>query len=63
MLEHAFKVYEKVLDDCLHEVPGIDKMQYSFMAGRGTVDAVFVLRRLSKNSKPKIRVCFLYLLA
>ena len=61
LLEHAFKLYEKVLDVRLREVVDIDKMQYGFMPGRGTVDAVFVLRNLVKNSEPKIS-CFLYLL-
>ena len=46
LLEHAFKLYEKVLDGRLHEAVDIDKMQYGFTPGRGTVDAVFVLRRL-----------------
>ena len=32
----------------------IDKMQYGFMSGRGTVDDVFFLRTISENSKPKI---------
>ena len=41
-LDHAFELYEKVLDGHLHEVVDIDKMQYGFMSGRGTVDAVFV---------------------
>ena len=37
----------------------IDKMQYGFMLGRGTGDAVFVLRRLKKkNTDPKIKSCF-----
>ena len=52
LFEHAFKLYEKVLDDRLHEVVDTDKMQYGFMPGRGTVDTVFVLR--VKNSAPKI---------
>ena len=47
LLEHAFKLYEKILDGRLREVVDIDKMQYGFMLGRGTVDAVFVLRRLN----------------
>ena len=34
VLEHAFKLYEKILD--------------GYMPGRGTVDAVFVLRRLTE---------------
>ena len=45
----SFKLYEKVLDGCLHEVVDIDKMQYGFMSGRGTVDAVFILSRLSEK--------------
>ena len=35
------------------EVVAIDKMQYGFMPGRGTVDAVFVLRRLREKFKAK----------
>ena len=46
LLEHAFKLYEKILDGCLHKVVDIDKMQYGFIPGTATVDAVFVLRRL-----------------
>ena len=34
------------LDGHLYEVVDVDKMQYGFMPGRETVDAVFVLRRL-----------------
>ena len=41
LLEHAFKLYKKVLNGRFHEVVDIDKMQYGFMPGRGTVDVVF----------------------
>ena len=58
LLEHSFKLCEKVLDGSLREVVDIDKMQYGFMPGRGTVDAVIFLRRLMKSSEPKIRSCF-----
>ena len=37
LLEHAFKLYEKILDGCLREVVDIDKMQYGFMSGRGEI--------------------------
>ena len=57
----AFKLYEKISDGCLREVVDIDKMQYGFMLGRGTVDAALVLKTL-KKSEPKIRGCLLYLL-
>ena len=53
LLEHAFKLYEKILDGRLREVVDIDKMQYGFMPRRGTVDAVFVLRRLTEKFRAK----------
>ena len=37
LLEHAFNLYE-VLDGCLRELVDIDKMQYGFMPGGGTVN-------------------------
>ena len=36
LLEHAFKLYEKVLDGRFREVVDTDTMQYRFMSGRGT---------------------------
>ena len=41
LLQHAFKLYEKVLDGRLHEVVDTDKMQYGFMPERGTIDTFF----------------------
>ena len=59
LLEHTFKLYEKVSDGHLHEVVNTDKMQYGFMPGRGSVDAVFVLRRLSEKFRAKNKKLFL----
>ena len=61
LLEHAFKLYEKILDGHLREVVDIDKMQYGFMPGRGTVDAVFVLSRLSEKFRAKNRTLFFHI--
>lgn len=47
LFEHDFKLYEKVLDGRLGEIVHINKMLFSFMPGRSTVGAVFVLRRLA----------------
>ena len=58
LLEHAFKLYEKILDGRLREVVDIDKMQYGFMPGRGTVDTVFVLRRLTEKFRAKNKKLF-----
>ena len=49
----AFKLYEKILNGHLREVVDTDKMQRGFMPGRGTVDAVFVLRRLCEKFRAK----------
>ena len=58
MFEHDFNLYE-VLDGRLREVVDIDKMQYGFMQGRGAVDAVFLLTRLSGKFRAKNRKLFL----
>ena len=57
-MEHALKLYEKILDGRLHEVVDIDKMQYGFTPGRGTVDAVFVLRRFTGRFRAKNKMLF-----
>ena len=38
----------------------IDQMQYGFMPGWGTVDAVFVLRRLSETFRVKNKLFFTF---
>ena len=58
LLEHDFKLYEEVLDGRLREVVDIDRMQYGFMPGRGTADAVFILRRLCKKFRAKNKKLF-----
>ena len=51
-MEHAFKLYKKALD--------IDKMQYEFMPGRGAIDAVLVLRKLSEKFRDKKKLFFIF---
>ena len=58
LLEHAFELYEKVLDGCLLEVVDIDKMQYGFVPGRGTANALVVLRRPIKKFRTKNKKFF-----
>ena len=61
MLEHAFKLYEKILDGCLREVVYTDKMQYGFMSGRGTVDAV--PRRLTEKFRAENKKLLFFVFA
>ena len=41
LMEHAFKLYEKILNGRLRNVVDIDKIQYKFIPGKETVDIVF----------------------
>ena len=57
LLGHAFKLRE-VLDGRLREAVDIDKMQYGFTLGTGTVDAVSALRRLSEKFRARNKKSF-----
>ena len=46
LLEHAMKMVEKVLETRIRKLVNIDSMQFGFMPGRGTTDALFVVRRM-----------------
>ena len=49
LLEHAMKIVEKVLERRLLHMVKVDEMQFGFMPGKGTIDAVFILRRLQEE--------------
>ena len=48
LLEHAMKVMEKVLEKMLHTILTANKMY--FMSDKGTIDDVFVLKRLQEEN-------------
>ena len=45
ILEHAMKIVDEVLEINF----AIDDMQFGFMPGKGTIDAVFSLRRIQEE--------------
>ena len=47
------KVVERLLDKRLCRIVNVDKMQFGFMPERGTIDAVFILRRLQEEYHAK----------
>ena len=49
VLEHAMKIVEKVLEIRLRHMVKLDEMQFGFIPGKGTIDAVFILRRLQED--------------
>ena len=43
LLKHAMTIVEKVLERRIQHMVKVDKMQFGFMPGKGTIDAVFIL--------------------
>ena len=48
LLEHAMKFLERVIEGRLRKIVRIDSMQFGFMAGRSTTDAIFIVRLLQE---------------
>ena len=46
LLDHVMKGIERVIEKIIRERISIDDMQFGFMPGRGTIDAIFILRQL-----------------
>ena len=61
ILEHCMKVVEGVLGRRLCRIVSVDEMQLIFMPDRGTIGAVFILRRIQEeyhaNGK-QLYMCF-----
>ena len=58
LLEHRMKVLEKVLGRRLRMKVNIDDMQFGFMSGKGTVDAIFIVRQLQEKFMEKRKDLF-----
>ena len=55
------KVVERALEDRLRKIVNISGMQYGFMPGRGTTDAIFIVRRMQqcyREKRRKLYMCF-----
>jgi len=44
LLEHAMKVMERIFEHRIQQQINIDNMQFGFMKGKGTTDAIFIVR-------------------
>ena len=48
-LEHAMKVFEKMNEGKLRKIVRIDSMQFGFMPGKSTTDAIFIVCQLQEK--------------
>ena len=61
-LEYAMKIVERVLERRIRELVNFGSMQFGFIPGRGTTDALFVVRRMQeeyRNKKKNLHMCFM----
>jgi hypothetical protein len=49
LLEHVMKVLERIIEVRVRRIVKIDSMQFGFMPGRGTTDAIFIVRQLQEK--------------
>ena len=43
------KILERIIDSRVRRIVKVDDMQFGFMAGKGTTDAIFVIRQLQEE--------------
>ena len=55
LLDQVMKIIERVIESVIRSQIEIDDMQFGFMPGRGTTDAIFILRQLQEKHIVKHR--------
>ena len=58
-LEHAMKVVERIFEHRIRQQIEIDDMQFGFMKGKGTIDAIFLARQMQENFRVKGKKLYL----
>ena len=49
LTEHVMKVMERIVEGMIREMIAIDEMQFAFVPGRGTTDAICIIRQLQEK--------------
>ena len=50
------KIFEKIIEKEIRKVIDVSEMQFGFMPGRVTIDAIFIVRQLVRWSMKKLNV-------
>jgi hypothetical protein len=49
LLDHTMKVFERVIEKRIRDRVTLDQMQFGFQPGKGTMDAIFIVRQLQEK--------------
>ena len=49
LTEQVMKVLDRIVDGLIRQLVSIDDSQFGFVPGRGTTDAIFVVRQLQEK--------------
>ena len=61
LLEHGLKIIERVFGRRIRALVDFDEVQFGFMPGKGTIDGLFLVRRLQEEHRAKDKrmyMCF-----
>ncbi|KAI8496011.1 hypothetical protein Bbelb_264270 [Branchiostoma belcheri] len=61
LTDHVMKLLERVLDSAIRNMVNIDDLQFAFVPGKGTTDAIFIVRQLQEkfiNAKKPLYFAF-----
>jgi len=53
LLKHAMKVVERIFKYRIRQQIEVNDMQFEFLKGEGTADAIFTVRQLQENFRAK----------
>ena len=53
LLEHGMKIVKRLLERRVRALVDFDEVQFGFMPGKGTIDALFLVRRLQEEHRAK----------
>ena len=60
LLEHATKIVERILKRRLRTLVNLNEMQFGFMPGKGTVDAIFMVRKMQEEYQKKVKKLYVF---
>ena len=60
LLEHAVKIVESVLESRIRLLVNLDEMQFGFMPGKGTTEALFLVRRMQEEYRDKGKPLYMH---